>query len=91
MNEQVAEIDIGIAQVVAEDVFAEVLEKQLAGRRFPIELATLVAGAIERNVGFAIIGHEATEEGWQEPLAIFDQTSDHLLGVERLEFAVPDR
>jgi hypothetical protein len=82
VNEQIAEIDIGIAQVVAEDIFTEMLEKQLAGRRFPIELAALVAGAIKGDIGFPIISHEAAEERWQEPLSIFDQASDHLLGIE---------
>ena len=82
VNEKVSEIDISIAQIVAEDALAEVLKKQLAGRRFPVELAALMAGAIERNVGLAIIGHKPTEEGRQEPLAIFHQASDHLLGVE---------
>ncbi len=79
---EIAEIDIGIAQVVSEDIFTEMLEKQLAGRRLPIELATLVAGAIKGNVGFAIVSHETAEEGWQEALSIFDQASDHLLGIE---------
>ena len=31
VNEQVAELDVGVAQVVAEDLLAEVLEEQLSG------------------------------------------------------------
>ena len=47
VNEQVAELHVGIAQVVAEDLLAEVLEEELASRRFPVELPALVPGAGE--------------------------------------------
>ena len=82
VNEKVAEVDIGIAEIVAEDALTEMLEEQLAGRRLAIKLTTLVARTIKGDVGLAIIGHEAAEEGWQQPFAIFHQTSHHLLGIE---------
>jgi hypothetical protein len=82
VNQQVAEVDIGIAQIVAEDIFAKMLEEQLAGRRFSIELAALVPGTIKGDIGLSIIGHEATEEWRQESLSVFDQAADHLLGIE---------
>jgi hypothetical protein len=47
VNEQIAELDVGVAQVVAEDLLAEMLEEELAGRRLPVELAALVSGAGE--------------------------------------------
>ena len=82
VNEKVAEVDIGIAEIVAEDALTEMLEEELAGRRLAIKLTTLVARTIKGDVGLAIIGHEAAEEGRQQRLAIFHQACDHLLGIE---------
>ena len=63
MDEQIAEVHVGVAQVVAEDALAEVLEEELAGRRFAVELAALVARAVEGDVGLGVVGHEPAEEG----------------------------
>ena len=43
VDQQVAEVDVGVAEVVAEDALAEILEEELPGRRLAIELAALVA------------------------------------------------
>ncbi len=45
VNQQVAELDVGVAEIVAEDLLAVVLEEELAGWRFPVELAALVSRA----------------------------------------------
>ena len=41
VDQQVAEVDVGVAEVVAEDALAEILEEDLPGRRLAIELARL--------------------------------------------------
>ena len=82
VDQQIAEIDVGVAQVVAEDALAEVLEEQLPGRRLAIELAALVARAVEGDVGLAVVGHQPAEERRQQVLAVLDEAGDHLLGVE---------
>ena len=42
------------------------LEEELTSGRFSVELAALVAGTIKRDIGFAVIGHKATEKGRQQ-------------------------
>jgi hypothetical protein len=64
VDQQVAEIYIGVAQVIAENVLAEVLEEELARRGLPVELAALVPWTGESDVGFAIVGRQPAEEGW---------------------------
>ena len=83
VDQQVAEFDVGVAQVVAEDRFAEVLEEQLPGRRLAIELAALVARAVERDRRLAVVGHQLAEERRQQAHAVVDDAGHHLLGVER--------
>ena len=57
MDQQVAEIDIRVAQIVTEDALAEVLEEELPSRGLAIELTALMSRAIEGDVCFPIIGH----------------------------------
>ena len=71
VNQQIAEVDVGIAQIVAEDLLAEMLEEQLAGGRLAIELAALVARAGERDVCFGVVGHQPAEERRQEAHPVF--------------------
>ena len=82
VDQQIAEIDVGVAQVVAEDLLAEMLEEQLAGGRFAVELAALVAGTRERDVRLGVVGHQPAEERRQQARAVFRDARDHLLGVE---------
>ena len=82
VDQQVAEFDIGVAQVVAEDGLAEVLEEQLPRRRLAIELPALVAGAVEGDGRLAVVGHQLAEEGRQQAHAVLDEAGDDLLGVE---------
>ena len=82
VDEQIAEVDIGIAQVVAEDALAEMLEEELAGGRLPVELPALMSRAGEGDVGLAVIGHEPAEERRQQRHPVFHQAGDDLLGVE---------
>ena len=70
VNQQIAEVDVGVAQIVAKDLLAEVLEEELAGGRLAVELPALVAGAGERHVGFGVVGHEAAEERRQQAHAV---------------------
>ena len=51
VNQQIAEVHVRVAQVVAEDPLAEVLEEELARRGFPVELAALMSRAVEGDVG----------------------------------------
>ena len=83
VDQQVAEIDVGVAQVVAEDALAEMLEEELPGRRLAVELAALVAGAGEGDVRLGVVGHQPAEERRQQAHAVFDEAGDDLLGVER--------
>ena len=82
VDQQIAEVDVGVAQIVAEDLLAEVLEEQLARGRLAIELAALVPGAREGDVRFGVVGHEPAEERRQQARAVFGDARDHLLGVE---------
>ena len=82
VNEEIAEVDVGVAQVVAEDALAEMLEEQLARRRFSVELATLVARAVEGDVGLGIVGHEPAKERRQQAHPVVDDARHDLLGVE---------
>ena len=65
MNEQVAKFDIRVTQVIAEDLFTEILVEELSCWRFAIELAALMARARKRDVGLGVVCHEAAEEWWQ--------------------------
>ncbi len=51
VNQQIAEVHVRVAQIVAEDALAEVLEEDLARRRLPVELTALVSRAVEGDVG----------------------------------------
>jgi hypothetical protein len=82
MDEQVAEVHIGVAKIVPEYAFAEILEEELACGRLAIELAALVAGAVEGDVRLAVIRHQPAEEGRQQGLSVIDQARDDLLGIE---------
>ena len=82
VDQQIAEVDVGVAEVVAEDALAEMLEEELPGRRLAVELAALVARAVEGDVRLAVIGHQPAEERRQQGLAVVDQARDDLLGVE---------
>ena len=79
--QQVAQVDVRIAEVVAEDSLSEVLEEQLPGRRFAVKLPALVPRAVEGHVGVPVIGHQAAEERRQQALAVFDNACSDLLGV----------
>ena len=82
VDQQVAEVDVGVAQVVAEDALAEVLEEHLPGGRLAVELPALVAGAVEGDVGRGVVGHQPAEERRQQRQAVVHQAGDDLLGVE---------
>ena len=82
MNEQIAEVDVGVAQVVAEDALPEMLEEQLAGWGFPVELTALMARAGEGDVGLGIVGHEPAKERRQQTHPVVDDARHYLLGVE---------
>ena len=82
VDQEIAEVDVGVAEVVAKDALAEILEEDLPGGRLAIELAALVARAVEGDVRLAVIGHQPAEEGRQQGLAVIDQARDDLLGVE---------
>ena len=82
VNQQIAEVHVGVAQVVAEDALAEVLEEDLAGRRLPVELAALVSRAVEGDVGLVVVGHEPAEERRQQAHPVLDDARHDLLGVE---------
>src|SRR5262245_3554162 len=47
VDEQIAEVYVSVAQVVAEDALAKVLEEELSTRRFSVELAALMSWAVE--------------------------------------------
>ncbi len=83
VDQQIAEIDVGVAQIVAEDALAEVLEEELAGGRLAVELAALVSRAVERDVRRLVVGHEPAEERRQQAHAVLDDARHDLLGVER--------
>src|SRR5438477_2569126 len=82
MNKQVSQAYVGVAQIVAKDALAKMLEEQLAGGRLAIELSTLVARAVERNFGLGIVSHQAAEERRQQLHSIVDETGEDLLGVK---------
>ena len=82
VDQQIAEVHVGVAQVVAKDALAEVLEEELAGGRLAVELAALVARAGEGDVGLAVVGHEPAEERRQQLLPVLDEAGDDLLGIE---------
>ncbi len=82
VDQQVAEIHVGVAEVVAEDLLPEMLEEELTCRGFAVELPALVAGAVEGDVGFGVVGGEPAEEGWQQAHAVVHQAGDDLLGIE---------
>ena len=58
------------------------LEEELTRGRLPVELTALMSWAGEGNVRFAVICHQATEEGRQQCLPVFQQAGDDLLGIE---------
>ena len=53
MNQQVTEVDVGVAQIVAEDLLAKMLEEQLAGGRLAVELPALVPGQAKETLASA--------------------------------------
>ena len=53
VDQQVAEIHVGVAEVVAEDLLPEMLEEELTCRGFAVELPALVAGAVEGELASA--------------------------------------
>ena len=59
VDEEVSEIHVGVAQIVAEDALAEILKEKLPGGRFAVELAALMSGAIKGNIRLAVIRHQA--------------------------------
>ena len=82
VDQQIAEFDVGVAQVVAEDGLAEMLEEQLPRRRLAIELAALVAGAVEGDGRLAVVGHQLAEKRRQQAQPVLDDAGRHLLGIE---------
>ena len=82
VDQQVAEVHVGVAEIVAEDLLAEMLEEELTCRGFPVELPALVAGAVEGDVGLGVVGDEPAEERRQQAHAVVHQARDDLLGVE---------
>ena len=66
MNEQVAHRDVGVAEVGAEDVFAEEVGELTACRMTAEEGAALVARAVELLVCRAHVAPQAPEEGRQD-------------------------
>src|SRR5688572_934558 len=81
VDQQVAQVDIRVAEIVSEYPFTKVLEKQLAGRRLAKELSALMARAVESDIGFDVIGHETAEEGREQPKPILNNAGNNLLGV----------
>ena len=82
VDQQVAEVHVGVAEIVAEDPLSEVLEEELAGGGLPVELAALVTRAVEGDVGLGVVGHEAAEERGQQAHPVVDDAGHDLLGVE---------
>lgn len=62
MNQQIAHRNVGVAQVGAEDVFAEELRKFAAGRMAAEEGAALMSRAVKLGMAVADIFFEAAEE-----------------------------
>ncbi len=82
VDEQIAQVHVGVAQVVAKHALAEMLEEELTRRRLAVELTALVARAIERHVGLAVVGHEPAEERRQQLSPILDEARHDLLRIE---------
>ena len=83
VDQQVAELDVGIAQIIAEDLLAEVLVEELTGGRLAVELTALVSRAGKGNICLGVVRHEAAEERRQQAHAVVANAGDDLLGVER--------
>ena len=66
VDQEIAELDVGVAEIVAEDALAEMLEEQLACGGFAVELPALVPGAIESDVRLTVVGHQPAEERGQQ-------------------------
>ena len=62
MNQQIAHRNVGVAQVGAEDVFAEEFSKFAAGRMTAEEGAALMSRAVKLGMAVANIFFEAAEE-----------------------------
>ena len=82
VDEEIAKVDVGVAEVIAEDALAEVLEEHLAGRGFAVELPTLMSRAGEGDVSLAVVGHQPAEERRKQGPAVLHEARNHLLGVE---------
>ena len=70
VDQQVAQLHVRIAQVVAEDVLAEMPEEKLSRGRLAVELAALVARAVEGDGGLAVVRHQSAEERRQQAHAV---------------------
>ena len=83
VNQKIAEIDVGIAQVVAKNALSKMLEEELTCRRLSVELAALMPWAREVNVGLAVVGHKPAKERRQQRLPVLHKACHDLLGIER--------
>jgi hypothetical protein len=70
VDQQVAELDVGVAHVGAKQCLAEEIEKLPAGRVLAEKLAALVAGAGKGRVGRLGVVLERVEERWQQAFFI---------------------
>ena len=66
VDQQVAELDVGVAHVGAEQGFTEEIEELAAGGVLAKELAALVTGAGEGRIGGLGVVLEGVEEGRQQ-------------------------
>ena len=70
VNEEVAHVDVGVAEVGAEDRFAEEVGEFAPGRVTTEEGAALVTRTVELLVCRAHVAPQAPEEGRQDLLFI---------------------
>ena len=81
VNQQVAQANVGVAQVSTEYVFTEEFEEFAAGRMFAVELAALVSGAVELSVTDTYILLQCAEEGRSKFRTILFYGSVYLFAV----------
>ena len=81
MNQQVAQANVGVAQVSAEYVFTEEFVEFATSRMFTVELTTLVSGAVELSVTDTYILLQCAEEGRSKFRTILVYGSVYLAAV----------
>ena len=82
MNQQIAHRNVGVAQVGAEDVFAEEFSKFAAGRMTAEEGAALMSRAVKLGMAVANIFFEAAEERREDGVLILLRKGVNLTAIE---------